>query len=76
MTVKLTLILHLVRTDNLYLYTMMEEHEIRANHIVEAQQRYLNERYARDILHKKRFIQLNIISLENKNSCLSATRNA
>lgn len=53
--------------NRLFLFTMTEEHQTGANHIVESVHRFLNIRSARGPLPRTLFVQLDNCSRENKN---------
>lgn len=53
--------------NSLFLFTMTEEHETGANHIIEAIHRYLNTRFTQSPLPRTLFVQLDNCSRENKN---------
>ncbi len=54
----------------LHLYTMTEEHETGANHIVESIHRFLNVRRNKGPIPRKFFVQLDNCTRENKNNYL------
>lgn len=53
--------------NNLHLYTMTQEHETGANHIIETIHRFLNERRKKGPLPPVFFVQVDNCSRENKN---------
>lgn len=68
--VKLVGVLHHCVPNQLHLYTMTEEHETGANHIVETLHRFINMRSSFGPLPRTIFIQLDNCSRENKNHFL------
>ncbi len=54
-------------SNNLYLYTMTEDHETGANHIIETIHRFINDRRTKGPLSPKFFVQVDNCSRENKN---------
>ena len=65
--VKLVGLLHHKIDNKLYLYTMTQEHQTGANHIIETLHRFLNSKRAEGPLPPKLYIQLDNCSRENKN---------
>ncbi len=53
--------------NNLHLYTMTEDHETGANHIIETVHRFINDRRTKGPLPPKFFVQVDNCSRENKN---------
>lgn len=70
--VKLIGLLHHAIPNNLTLFTMTEDHETGANHIVETVHRFINLYSSRGPLPRTLYVQLDNCSRENKNHYLMA----
>lgn len=65
--VKLVGLLEHRLANKLYLYTMTQEHQTGANHVVEVLHRFINQKHTTGPLPSKFYVQLDNCSRENKN---------